>query len=613
MADLSLTGISFPAQTELPAHSFLASGKRTRDWIKQLAGSPLARIAHEYYKALRSLNRSDISLDLRLALSQLFTEPVLNNSRRLEKYFLNLSFPLSEHDRKLAQLDLALLLELALSLKILLRDQLAKRPSQKDLALILQQILQLQLACLRQVALTYHSYPKNFWGETHQIYSLARRAGLALKGLPNLLGEQPRQIQAENLYKQILLLGLSDHYRLRQPDMVLILNQLPDWANAAQLLEQAQESSPDGLFTLDLQRNTPPLHLSLMPAPLHTHPTDPAPLLLDTNPLLQQIYRLRSQAQWNNISGQHEHQGLSIKTLDHFGLVWKTVPPRSSSRTNLRFELALAVGLKQIYGLLRKAQLEASPVVLGALADISQRSSGSEHDANELHNLGPGFGSITIGEWDHIDEQIFLEHDTSAPAWTWQDEQELSLQNYAIVNQSSGGYCIRWNTQNAPAIKVGELLGIRNDENPRLFSIGISRWMKYENEYSLLGIALLTQSSQPMQARLAHSDHSLLHPCILLGELEQDDATCLAAPPLAFREGQEIILFNPNLQIQARLLSLIEATAAFNLFSYEELSLQEGSQEGAANQSATQAVTQAVTQAGVQAEPASSASAQVGP
>ncbi len=576
MDDITLTGISFPAQTPPQPGSFLTDPKQTQLWITGLIGSPLGRIAHEVYKVLHALNRTVLPVKTRLEVTKLFIEPVLRNTQRLEKYYLNVRFPLSERDRKVAQLNRTLLLELALCFKTLLRDQLAQRTSHTDLALTMQQSLQLHLATLRQIAITYHNYPKNFWRETHQIYAVARASGIQHLEVFNSLAEHPRVLQVEGIYKQIVLFSLSDHYRLRQQDILLILKRLPEWAESAELGPVGTHESQDGLFSLDLDRNTPPLHLSLLPG-------EPASLphiiLLKTHSLLRHLQRLRGQSKLNNLSGQYESRGIALKTLDHLCFVWETVPPRSSSRTNLRFELALVVGLKQIYMLLHRAQLEHADGRPILPADIASRISSVDDNSGMMVELDSDFWKINESDITHIDELIYLEHDSSKPAWTWQDDTAVTPQNYQIINESSGGYCIRWNNQDAPAIKVGELIGIRNDNNPRLFSIAISRWMKYEREYTMLGIAMTSRSCFPIQARLAHSENTLIQHCILLGENGPNDPLRVAAPPLAFREGQQVTLFNPSLQIHVRLLELLEGTAAFNIFSYEELSLLEGYEE----------------------------------
>ncbi|MBF0256540.1 MAG: hypothetical protein HQL47_08810, partial [Gammaproteobacteria bacterium] len=467
-----------------------------------------------------------------------------------------------------------------LSFKTLLRDQLAQRSAKKDLALSMHRVLQLHLACLRQIAITYHNYPRSFWQETHQIFTAARACQLEHMELPNSLGEQPQVTRLDNLYKQILLFSLSDHYRLRQQDILLVLERLPDWVEQVHLTQPSNSDSQDGLFALDLERNTPPLHLSLLSKEAQT---TRASLSLDTRPLLQNLVQLRAQAKLNNLSGQHEVEGISTKTLDHLNFVWRTVPPRHSSRTNLRFELALVVGIKQIYMILHKAQMEhanGSPVLP---ADIASRISGVDENSDMVVDLDSNFWKINESDITHIDELIYLEHESGKPSWTWQDDTAVTPLNYQIINESAGGYCIRWHDQDAPAIKVGELLGIRNDNNPRLFSIAVSRWMKYEREYTLLGLALISRTSFPIQARLNHRPDSLIQHCILLGEDEQTRLPRLAAPPLAFREDQEIILINPNLQIHVRVLQLLEGSAAFNIFSYEELSLSEGCEDGGSN------------------------------
>lgn len=573
MAKTSLSGISFPVQTQPQEESFLTSPQETRQWLQSLSGKKVGRTAHDLYKVLHDLNRVALPERTRYEITGLFIQPVRHNIHRLEKHYLNSNFPLNEKDRKIAQLSKTLLLELAISLKILLRDQLAHHSSLMDLALTSQRALFFHLFILRQVALTYHNYPRNFWQETHHIYQASKAAGVDTLEVSNGLCDDSRLTRVEDIYKQILLFSLSDHYRLRQQDILQIFRKLPEWSRGTLLDGKFDGNASDNLFFLDLDSNTPPLHLSLLDASMAGKDGS---FLMDTRNLVKRLKTTKKGARLNNLSGQYEIKGLSTRILDHLTFVWSVIPPRNSSRTNLKFELTIAVGLKDIYMLLHKSQLENPDGTPVLPADIANRISTVDGNSGMVVELDSNFWKIDSSEITHIDELIFLEHDSSLPAWTYQDDTAVTPLSYQIINESSGGYCISWKDQGGPAIKVGELLGIRSDSNDHRFSLAVSRWMKYAKGHNLLGIAVLSHSSYPIQARLADSENSLIQHCLLLGEQEGGELPMLATPPLAFRAGQTIKLFNANMQIQAQLVELHEGSSSFNIFSYEELSLSEG-------------------------------------
>jgi hypothetical protein len=573
-----LPRLSFPQQNPPQEGSFFLSTPQTNKWLGGLGSARLGKGSHELFRVLHSLNRTELQPLARLEITELFIAPVLQYARKLETHLLRSSFPLKEKDLKISQLIKGLLLELALSFKILLCEQLQKRTSLTDLALSSQRVLSLHLASLRQVALSYHNYPRNFWQETHQVYKAAMSANVSRMDVFNDIQANPGVTQLEAIYKQIMLFSLSDHYRLRQSDIILIYKTLPEWSQDVILKEQHDRGDDDNLFFVDLNRNTPALHLSLLDN-ARTHEQEC--IYMDTEALIRHLSQCKDSARLNNLSGQLEAGGISTRIYEHLAFVWKMLPPRHSARTNLRYELTMAVGLKAISTLLHQAQRENPAAAEQLPPDIAHRVSSADESSGMLIDLDSNFWKIDSPDITHIDDLIFLEHGSDTPSWTQRDSLPVEPMSFRIINESSGGYCISWKDQGAPAIKVGELLGIQHEQKKHMFSLAVSRWMKYEQGHNLLGIALLSRSSYPIQARL--SDHGLVHHCILLGEFGTCQIPRLASPPLAFRANQTITLFNPNLRITVRLIELMEGSAAFNIFSYEELSLSDGQEEVASN------------------------------
>ena len=89
----------------------------------------------------------------------------------------------------------------------------------------------------------------------------------------------------------------------------------------------------------------------------------------------------------------------------------------------------------------------------------------------------------------------------------------------------------------------------------------------------LLGTAILSKSSSPVEAQLANQENAFIHHCLLLGEGQGHQAPRFATPPLAFRTGQLVSLHGADFRIAIRLRKLVEGSASFNIFTYEEIDL----------------------------------------
>lgn len=572
----STTGLYFPTQRPQPERIFLLEAKATQHWLAGLSSTRIGSTARELYKALQDLNRSQLPSLVRRPVLSTLAEPVYNSYRQLEGYLVNSRFPLDDNQLKIAQISKALLLELALGFKIQLRDLLSDSDSARALAApmasTIQHTLLLHLEILRHCALIYQNYPNRFWQETNLLFRLALRDGLQTQhwpapGISNLgpgLGAtQSNSIQ--DSYAQILLMGLSDHYRMRQQDIIFLMNFLPE---ISPHLEFAQEKDhqEDYHFVILLTKNLPALQCSqVRPELLNAKDL----LFMRTDALAQQLAKIKSQLKFNNLTGEKEYRGLSKRSLQHLHQVWTQLPARHTPRTPLRFELEIISGLRAIYqhqANLSKAfeaeQLSLEPEMSSLLIDPG---SGMQLDLDSgFWEEGPSSTII------HINEMNYQHADDS-------NQDDTPSQRFKIINQSNGGYCIGWSKDRALTIKLGELLGIYQDDQQQGLHLAVSRWMKQHEDGGMLGIALLSRNCTPAQAKLLEQEHSLLHQCLVLDEKTDSALPRLVTPPLAFRLGQLVSLLHGQSQGQIRLLDLLESSAAFNIFSYQTIDPLEGS------------------------------------
>lgn len=80
-----------------------------------------------------------------------------------------------------------------------------------------------------------------------------------------------------------------------------------------------------------------------------------------------------------------------------------------------------------------------------------------------------------------------------------------------VVDQSLGGYCLRWQASTQVRARVGELIGLAfaddDDEDRRQWMIGVFRWLRYEDEGTVLaGVELLARSARAVGLRATGLD-----------------------------------------------------------------------------------------------------------
>lgn len=567
---ISTAGLYFPGQSAQPERLFLLEAKATQHWLAGLSNTRIGSTARELYKTLQDFNRSQIPSLVRRPVLGTLLEPVHHSYRQLMGYLVNNRLPMDDNQLKIAKISKALLLELVLSFKIQLRDLLNEpapaRSLGLDIASIIQHTLLLHLEVLRHSALTYQSYPNHFWQETHLLFRLALREDLQTRHCPEpgilsqgLSLDSIQSTSIQDSYAQILLMSLSDHYRMRQQDIILLMNFLPEVSPQLEF-SQENDSQEHDRFVILLTKNLPALQRSqIRPELLNAKDL----LFMRTDALAQQLAKITSQLKFNNLTGEKEYRGLSKRNLQHLHQVWTQLPARHAPRTPLHFELEIISGLRAIYqhqSSIRKAieatNLSLQPDISSLLLDPD---SGMQLDLDS--SFWEERSSSPIIQINDLDYQR-AEGGGEGPALG---------QRFQILNESDGGYCISWSKDRVPAVKIGELLGIRQNSEQLGLHLAVIRWMKQHNDGGMLGIALLSRHCQPMQARLLEQEHSLLHQCLALEEKTSLALPRLVTPPLAFRVGQLVNLLGEQAHSQVRLLELLETSAAFNVFSYQPI------------------------------------------
>jgi hypothetical protein len=169
---------------------------------------------------------------------------------------------------------------------------------------------------------------------------------------------------------------------------------------------------------------------------------------------------------------------------------------------------------------------------------------------------------------------------------TWKGEERptpaapsSSAVTVRTSNESAGGYCIEWYAQNAPRIRVGEVLGIQSVHEDMQFSIGLIRWIQHATRDSLrVGVELIAPQCRAANAYVgdlrAIRDRRALktEPALLLPAAPAAGRAATALlPTIKHKQDDVMWLFSESTDQLVRLGELVDATGACSRFAFEVL------------------------------------------
>lgn len=436
--------------------------KQVDAWLLRLPLSNPAEAAEELADYLTTLNRTDVSHDVRAKIIELLYPVVEEVTSSLREQYASVPLPLPGKQRHSAELAQRLMLESADCYKALTLDWLGQRfhlfggnPVPK----YLQRILLVLQSALDICYETHQSYPHGLWVDLHQTYNYALR-----EGLKDVVPEGSKyMLSLEQIYLATLLMALADPYHFPQSELAWTRDIIARYANQAHLFP-AEDSAKGsaGLFLVEINTDTPARQLAREPQPMNPR----WELLLNTTDLAKHLALLGS-----HLRGQSDYEKL--------GLPEAARDPAYAS-------------------MLRRLKLNWG----ASLQRMAQRR---RHQDGREFEVGFGFKAV---------------HHLISPAvasdaihyGSGGTEPAPSLVNCKIVNDSMGGMSLHHKGAGVQ-IRVGEVVGLR--QNTGVWSIGLVRWFRIPKQGELyFGVQLL--APQADAAQLRRVDNGRLWPALLL-------------------------------------------------------------------------------------------------
>lgn len=594
-----MLGLQIPKQSAAKADNLLLDLKETEAWFESLPMANIGETARRIYNTLVEFNRIEIPDLLRAKTVEKFRPPVEYITNNLQKHYIDVGLPLSSKGSKTAALARELQKELATSYKIIIERMISGSSSGFDrrlLIIALHRALHYLGQTLLQHALVYSGWPDGIWREINSIYAYASQNNIQRTPVKADDGRQKNaSTSIEELFKSLMLFASSTPHRLRQSHARLLFANLDDWSRYTSILSEDDGGTSLGRFNVDLWADSAPMHNSLR---------TPVPgkriAILDVRELLKQLRSDFEQAPWDNRGGMQAGKASVTRPLLRLLIMaWSRPPDRRFVRTKLNFDLRVVAGLHSVYGnLLAEDQTPYSttraPVFsldetdspeAGARRKI-RWSSGSLENVN-LAPLDSDLASDSLFAESQLTTTTMLppsKLDEFGEASETPAAAEPEHEPYAVktVNESAGGYCIRWQGEGIPRVKIGELIGVESPADRSTYGLGVIRWMKRVDEKALdLGLEVISTRCEAADVQEKPKAAKRTGPsfkCLVVADSDpaSNSTASLIMSTMSLQTGTDLVLSAGGREQLIRLTRLIEFSSAFTRYHFESVSSDEG-------------------------------------
>lgn len=516
---MSLT-LTVPAPDPVEDLTVEIRPKHLKEWLDDLPLTNLTDVCRTLDNEIGALNRQKVAMETRLKLLELYRSVFLKLLPSMEKQYVAARLPQTEKNRQTADQARQILAELANGYKIILLDYQNARITLGKGKVLLTAAQRAMSALSRILMICYQTYappPSGIWFEIHQIFRFASEQNIANEAIP----DENFESSANLVYKQTLLLALSNPYQLNPGEVASIQNYLAMFGGLAQLQAFVQTGKPIGLFLAQTQSDNPPKPLlkSLDEA------GNRSDILLNTRELAHALH--------------HHIKGLNSGEL-----------PKNMHLP----DIAREIGYRDLLSRLLKSWSAAPKRVFSRTKNIS-----STQVCIGLASLHHFLGGCEPGGRNDLS---FVQ-----PA---KDRRFISGK-WLVTNESAGGLALSGTFETPPQIRPGDVIGLKG-RGANTWHVGAVRWVKSEGSDHLeIGAQLVAPKAEPARIKPSIAGPAeTFQAALLLPEIPLlRETETLIAPRGTFGPQRELLIeLDGNAPQTVRAVRLVEQTAGYERFEF---------------------------------------------
>ncbi len=460
-------GEGLPPRRTPDSRSFATDPKRVKAWVSALPRANQAVAHHQLIEALQNMREVKLDGGQRLAALEVIRPAVLEAIDLLDSQAQGGTLPLPPAKaRTVAELRV-FEDELAFGYRLAAIELCAPTggiPFLKSgsVAQALVRAIFHQSRLLTRSYFLYASPPDSSWSTLHALFDFARSVKLEDKAVDEPVEEQP--LSAAQLYAQALLLALSNPFRFSQREQAELWPATRDMATSISL--HAQRKGADH-FAVPIDGDGGPGYIAEERAE-----ADGRLLWLDLDAVRLLLETPLAGATSGSVSIRMRSGRSLESTVDLLRRLrqgWGTATARESTRLQAGHRLPSVIGLGGLHYCL----------------------AGGVDFETFLHQTGL---ATQAGE-----------RDRASWAQGLGESARATIVTVEVMDQSLGGYRVRWHKEENVRARVGEVVGFAadGDAESRRWMVGVIRWLRYGKDGSVdAGIALLARRARAVGLRV---------------------------------------------------------------------------------------------------------------
>lgn len=461
-----------------------------RAWVEGLPRANQQAYLLELGQALDGFRNRRFDGFARLEAMEALRPALLEALTLLTSRLQGSTFPLGNAKAETASQLMALHRELALGYRLAVVEACApggKAPFLRggQVALALERAAYHHVRWLGASYFLYRPAEPRAWANLYALAAFAESQGLAGKAV-----EDPAErssLTVALLQNQAVLMSLANPYRFSQRELVDLWTLTRDVANLAELTPQ-RFSAAGSLVLVDT--DTAPMFFSRAPDP-------------DEGDVL-----------WVDL---RKLEALMRATLSHAGGARDAV-----LRLSRQYSLTLPVGLleRALEGWDQDASRSFTRLDGGYALDIVVGLSGLHYHMAEQQDFD-GFLRDVRGMPAMAVQRASWTHGSV-------DSTRVPSVETRVLDQSLGGYRVRWDAAQGVRARIGELVGLSLplDGETRDWSVGLVRWLRYDEDGAMeAGIDLIARRGHAVALRALDIEGSSQAPVRAIGLMPMDNQT----------------------------------------------------------------------------------------
>jgi hypothetical protein len=498
----------------------------------------------------------------------------------MTKHYVETGFPLSSKAHKASQLSYELCAEIAISYKIIIKEQLATENTtfeQKLVIVAIHRALQYLGQAMFHSYLSYCDPKSGIWREIHFLYAWAAQNNVHTTPVKETIKKRWRQKNRsiEDLYKSHVLMSTTSPHRLRQSQIRRIHKRLNEWSKLTKVVPLQDLAHSSGVFYVNLWSDKPPLK-SINAAERN----DSRYYAFDLGALLNVLRDDFDKSSWESPTHIEEPGELLPRSLLRLLIrCWNKSLERRFARTHLNLELNVVVGLNTLYHLMEREKQPRMQVNTESKATPTAPAGNLAWNDSVFSTLAIAspvkgrHGDSIFADSMNIASTLLGENHTTN--WVTQKPFDINaLFSVLTYNESAEGYCVSWEGTTPPRIRVGDILGIRSDKTPGEYSPGIIRWLKNSQDGKLyLGVQIIAASCDSatlIPSAKMSSNRKNHFRCLLLNSNGVDkEQLGLISDTREFELNTVLTLVTEFGAHQIRLIDWVESSNTFIQYQFE--------------------------------------------